>query len=91
MGLDDYLGTKPPAHWQPSKGKVPYSNCWFNDEVVRIFGPEASCANPSKGYCDGKCRWARRCEECDKIRVWSNDLCAGQVLICVNPECPMDK
>lgn len=91
MTLDEHLGTKPPTHWQPSKGRVPESKCWFNNEVVRIFGPEMSCTDPTKGYCEGKCKWAYHCEYCSKPQIWSNDLCAGEVLLCINSECSKDK
>ena len=91
MSLDDYLGTKAPPHWKPSKGRVPDSKCWFNDEVVRVYGPKYSCADPTKGYCDGKCKWGPVCEECGQRRIRSHDLCAGEVVICINPECAMDK
>ena len=93
MTLDEYIGTVPPSHWRPPTKEQLNSKCHFNNEVIELYGTQASCIDPSKGYlyCDGRCSWGLHCATCGMRRVWSWDICAGRSLICVNPECEMDK
>lgn len=92
MSLDKYIGTKPPHNWQPPVKQVG-SNCWFNDEVVRVFGMDLSCVDPSRVYekCEGKCEWGPHCGGCNKPTVMSTDPCSGRTPFCINPECGFDK
>lgn len=92
MTLDKFLKTTPPNNWQKPRLRVE-SNCWFNNEVMRVRGPEASCHDPSLTYeqCDGACTWGPPCEECSQLTVYSDDCCAGRTNLCLVKECAMDK
>jgi len=41
--------------------------------------------------CESKCRLAADCPECEKPRILSYDPCAGRIMLCLNPDCGMDK
>ena len=68
--------------------------CNIRKYVVEKYGEENACVHGDTmtwDECEGECRMAANCTECGHPRILISDPCFGRNMICVNPECSMDK
>lgn len=89
------------------KGKTSYKNCeksmnekWkpppcnIRQHVIEKYGRENACAHDDTMVwddCNAVCKMAANCPGCGHQRIVSTDPCAGRNMLCLNPDCGMDK
>ena len=67
--------------------------CEIRKSIVSPYGEKVACPNPDSTWveCIGSCIEVEECPECGHKRISCYDECMGRQVLCLNPECGMDK
>ena len=68
--------------------------CNIRKYVVEKYGQTSACVYDSTmtwDECEAVCKMAANCPECGHQRIASTDPCFGRNMLCLNPDCGMDK
>ena len=68
--------------------------CSIRQRIIRMYGKENACVYDDTmiwDNCDAVCKIAANCQECGHPRIAMTDPCAGRNMLCLNPDCGMDK